>query len=249
MGTDINFYVEKKVRGKWELVPPPKNCRRRWHMKWEDDEYHTHDWVEAEEKRKDGKPYYIDYNDFSWDIGRNYNLFAQLANVRNGSGFAGCDIGDGFSPIDEPRGIPEDASQETKEILEDYHSCSHILLKELLEYPVKDLYTNLRGIIGIYQYVNWRKSPPTWPESWCGGVGGEVLTREQADAYLEENELPPVDPKDISPFGYISGEKNVKVEWSATYYECASMFWDKIVSGMQGQGKPEEVRAVFGFDS
>lgn len=54
------------------------------------------------------------------DIGRNYNLFAILANVRNGRGFAGVKTGDGYEPIDMPRGLPPDVSQTiTKE-----DSCS-----------------------------------------------------------------------------------------------------------------------------
>lgn len=39
---------------------------------------------------------------------RNYDTFAVLANVRNGYGFAGCDTGDGYEPICEPKGFPED---------------------------------------------------------------------------------------------------------------------------------------------
>ena len=39
---------------------------------------------------------------------RDYNSFAVLADVRNGSGFAGVKTGDGWVPIDFPRGLPED---------------------------------------------------------------------------------------------------------------------------------------------
>ena len=39
---------------------------------------------------------------------RNYDTFAVLADVRNGYGFAGCDTGDGFEPISEPKGFPSD---------------------------------------------------------------------------------------------------------------------------------------------
>lgn len=48
------------------------------------------------------------------DIGRNYNLFSILANVRNGVGFAGCKTGEGFEPIAMPRGFPADASPAVK---------------------------------------------------------------------------------------------------------------------------------------
>ena len=41
---------------------------------------------------------------------RNYNLFAILANVRNGTAFAGCKTGEGFNPISNPKGVPSDAS-------------------------------------------------------------------------------------------------------------------------------------------
>lgn len=43
---------------------------------------------------------------------RNYDVFGMLADVRNGSGFAGVDTGDGFVPIDVPRGLPDDLSAE-----------------------------------------------------------------------------------------------------------------------------------------
>jgi hypothetical protein len=48
------------------------------------------------------------------DLGRNYNLFSILADVRNGVGFAGCKAGEGFEPISMPRGFPVDASPSVK---------------------------------------------------------------------------------------------------------------------------------------
>jgi hypothetical protein len=43
---------------------------------------------------------------------RNYDVFAILANVRNGRGFAGVVTGGGFNPIAMPRGLPPDVSPE-----------------------------------------------------------------------------------------------------------------------------------------
>lgn len=40
--------------------------------------------------------------------GRHYDLFSILANVRNGRGCAGVVTGSGFTPIAEPRGLPDD---------------------------------------------------------------------------------------------------------------------------------------------
>ena len=39
---------------------------------------------------------------------RNYNAFAILGNVRNGTGFAGAYTSDGFDPISDERGFPRD---------------------------------------------------------------------------------------------------------------------------------------------
>lgn len=61
---------------------------------------------------------------------RNYSVFAALANVRN--------YNDAITPIAEPRGIPEDASEETKARHGrwgvDAHSASWLSLGEVLEH-------------------------------------------------------------------------------------------------------------------
>lgn len=55
---------------------------------------------------------------------RNYLLFSILANVRN--------YWDKLKPISEPKGIPEDASDDTKKWLEEAdHSFSYLTLEEL----------------------------------------------------------------------------------------------------------------------
>lgn len=43
-----------------------------------------------------------------FDEPRDYMLFGWLANVRNGSGFAGVNIGNAIGPIAMPRGLPPD---------------------------------------------------------------------------------------------------------------------------------------------
>ena len=46
---------------------------------------------------------------------RRYDVFAVMANVRNGRGFAGCILNDGLKVISEPKGLPEDAGIELSE--------------------------------------------------------------------------------------------------------------------------------------
>ena len=43
---------------------------------------------------------------------RSYNTFAMLANVRNGTGFAGVRTSTGFPVIHEPRGLPDDLERD-----------------------------------------------------------------------------------------------------------------------------------------
>ena len=108
MGCDIHFFVEvKQADGSWKSVD-----------EWEVEDGYT----------------YVPYEKAFYN-GRNYDLFAILADVRNGRGFAGCKTGDGFNIIDEPRGLPNDVSSEVKSQAEswdgDGHSHSWFTLAEL----------------------------------------------------------------------------------------------------------------------
>ncbi len=165
---------------------------------------------------------------------RNYNTFAQLAGVRNGRGFAGCDLGAGFIPITEPRGLPEDVSKWLEgesdggdDALGD-HNHSWLLLSELLAYDTTQT-TILRGIISISQYRAWDRV--SQPDSWCGGTSGpgvRVGYPEDADG------------------GNVT---HVRVAWVLTYHDAAYRFWSGFVPKLQALGDPDRVRIVFGFDS
>lgn len=48
---------------------------------------------------------------------RNYDVFAILGNVRNGTGFAGSVTSSGFEPISDNRGIPDDISRGLRDYL------------------------------------------------------------------------------------------------------------------------------------
>ena len=100
MGCDIHSFCEifNETTGKWEktgkIFPNP------WYDK--------------------DKPNKIDEDGYEWNAefihhpirNRNYDLFAMLADVRNGRGFAGIKTGEGFNIISPPKGIPVDASKE-----------------------------------------------------------------------------------------------------------------------------------------
>lgn len=100
MGCDIHIIAEVKKDGVW---------RKNIHKIFKNEFY------EKDEKNKP-KDMQFDFciNEFESNPtnSRNYDWFAILADVRNGRGFAGINTGDGFKVIAEPKGLPDDISNE-----------------------------------------------------------------------------------------------------------------------------------------
>ena len=192
-----------------------------------------------------------DHYDWSeWDLPRNYNLFGILANVRNGWGFAGCDTGDRFKPISEPRGLPDDIStglnrinmgldrRDDKSAWLGDHSFSWLLLSEVLAYDFEQV-TKRRGWVSLEQYRAFKATgePPT---SWSGGASGslvENMTPEQAD--LVTDDMRGVHKRMIY----------VHIEWPQRYRDCVSDEFFAMIEELKKLGDPDKVRLVFGFDS
>lgn len=225
MGCDIHMNIEIKNKdGKWE--------RYNW-----EDEYIVG-------KYDDGEPKY-DWGEIfknPLDINRNYDLFAILANVRNGYGFAGCDTGDGFVPISLPRGLPRDVSDEVKAKSDrwgvDGHSHTFLTLEELLKYNWKARSTKHRGWVSEGEYKTFKEEGK--PESWSGGVSGnmvEHITNEEMDKRLKLK---------------TKGKKTyvTQVEWEETYYDSVSYFVERFLktASKLSTGKGT-VRFVFWFDN
>lgn len=117
MGCDIHTFVEIKSKYKSE----PKE--------WSDGNFYrknTEFSDSAEEGTTSSEPEYWRVSAY---IGRNYTLFALLADVRNY---------DDIEPIDYPRGVPDDCSKACQKELDawgvDSHSHSYFTLTELLDY-------------------------------------------------------------------------------------------------------------------
>ena len=115
---------------------------------------------------------------------RSYALFAMLAGINNTPN-------DGITPIDQPRGIPADASSfYLKETADGGgHSYSYLTLQELLNYDYSkpSIY---EGWVYVADYGKY-KNEGIVPTSWCGGIGGTNvfrLTLEQADEFLDNEE-------------------------------------------------------------
>lgn len=189
----------------------------------------------------------------TYEQNRHYQLFAVLAGVRNGSGFAGVPTGDAVTPIADPRGLPEDfhtiggdhpitKETATKWELErldrwpdEYpnglsrwmgdHSFSWLSGPEMLGW--KPPIITQTGVLSREGYEAWDKV--SRPESYSGGVWGKgVLVVDESD-------------KDSSP-----DWTHIQVRWPAALGDQLGYFFDEVRSLSEEHG---DIRFVFGFDS
>lgn len=138
MGADIHLYIEyKDDKGNWVIDENQKceSCNGTGEHPNEIDDDH-----------KDcGFCYGDGYK--KCDINRSYLLFSILADVRNGYG---------LNPISDPRGIPQDASEEYKKIAnndDDAHSHSYHTVKQIKKYKKQYTGTDDEGYVSIK--IDW----------------------------------------------------------------------------------------------
>lgn len=178
----------------------------------------------------------------SLEIGRNYNLFAILANVRNGFGFAGIETGDGFIPITKPKGIPEDASTEYLKIAEEYHNdgenFSYHTIQDLLDHDWNQR-TQVRGDIDLKTYKKWMENEKSGqPDDWTRLFAGASLSNSQMEELIN------------SGVNHNSTDRvYTSVKWTKTYRECVGeYFFDTILDKLKKIAKDHsKVRIVFFF--
>ena len=170
MGTDINYIFQKKNVDHWETIDGL------------DMDIHFPDeggYVEGD--------YYI---------GRNYLLFAVLAGVRNGYGFAGVYRHEPLQPIAEPRGFPDgikswhhepsytpygygcDEPDENVYLDLGDHSFTWLTSTEILDWFSKEHFIYIHGIVSVEDYHKWDKiSEPNVQASDISGNG--IVTGKQ----------------------------------------------------------------------
>lgn len=233
MGCDIHFYVERRENNRWV------SCD---------------EWVQDPDETNQTVPH-----EKSFYTGRNYDLFAILAGVRNGSGFAGVDTGDGFRPIVAPRGLPDDVTDLVRAVSDncgvDGHSHSHVTVSELLAYDWTQT-TNKRGWVGSVEFERWsrwgRKRGES-PSSWAGGVGGsgvDHITVQEMDRRIGElkAQFPNrAEFEDRLKARY--GSTYCHAQWAITYARAASVFLVDSLTRLMRLGMPDDVRIVFWFDN
>jgi hypothetical protein len=149
MGCDIHIYTEKLVEfennlSKWI------NCDN-----WRYNEYYN-------PKDKDGE---TKMNIHPIYMGRDYELFSVLANVRNYSDDNLC--------ISEPKGLPKDICKITKAEAKrwkgDAHSHSYLTFKEIKDFRAKKYKRKFSGLVSKYdaQLLDEGKG---FPKCWTKGA-------------------------------------------------------------------------------
>jgi hypothetical protein len=169
------------------------------------------------------------------DDSRNYVVFAVLADVRNGYGFAGVPTHQPLKPIAEPRGLPEDRTAGYGDDADGEfgdHSFSWLTLAEIADWPGWDQTLHEEGWIRREQYAAWLEHPGVPRGGWSGGVSGRSVVHADHAA----NQFP-------------DGWTHVNVSWTRPLREPCATFLAWLDYAKAKVGDEREGRVVFGFDS
>ena len=186
---------------------------------------------------------------------RNYDLFAILADVRNGYGFAGLDTGEGFNVIAKPRGLPNDISPNVAELAEwtfdeNYQTASWLTLAEIQAFDWGQT-TVKRGYVNGPEYAEWSRSKrEDDPPGYCA-LPGPTMTIVTEPGMLEAvNVIKGDDPPKVWKPKIKKDLEDIycHVSWEVTYRDTAGTFITHTLPRMQKLGKSDDIRCVFWFD-
>jgi hypothetical protein len=205
MGSDIHLRLEVMRDGAWTGVPIERP-----------------DWRENGDTRPDPE-------------GRNYSVFALLADVRNGSGFAGCKI---FDPIEAPlawRGLPDGVDPEGSPWLGE-HSFTWATVAELKALDW-DMVFHEYGVLSALEYNEWLASGDTAPQSWSGDVDGPGVRKISAESLRADRA-----PDDRNLY--------IRAEWDRrAVAESGFRRWLDTLTEEQLGVPLDRARVLMGFDS
>lgn len=139
MGCDIHLTAEAFVAGSWQKIPD--KVREEGECWYCDDGPAPCFACGGDRRQRD-----------EWYEGRNYTLFAVLADVRNS----------GITPISAARGVPNDCCKAVAQYMarggDDYHNHSWLTLEELIAWPGWDQSSSEVGWVGVAQYKRFLKT-------------------------------------------------------------------------------------------
>ena len=188
---------------------------------------------------------------------RQYNTFAILAGVCNGTNILRMKTGDGYIPISKPRGLPADfqvvdndhpvpfewydwddetRSYPNREISMGDHSHSWLLLSELELYAQKaaTLTTYSEGIVSRAEWERCQLEKSS-PQDWSTYIAGpRVIIATEETAAID------------------TSATYIRMRWQVGYLESSNLL--EIIEALQKirdkhKTTSDQVRYVFGFDS
>lgn len=235
MGCDIHLYVERRVEGVWtpaDMWKPSKHAEDEGRLS-------------------------LDYQDAFYHD-RNYDLFAILADVRNGHGVAGVTTGLGFVPIAEPKGLPDDVSDVLKAESDywdsDGHSHSWHTVADLMAYDWTQTTTHVAEIGGydFWRWEQWSRRQGESPESYAGSISGasiEHISEDEMRAIITQATDGLERDAWESAVRRSTARKVTRIQWEQPYYKCCRRFLSDTLPRLWRLGAPEDVRIVFWFDN
>lgn len=211
MGCDIHFYVERRVDGRWVSADT-----------WTPNKFYTPGEDDGE------RPFEIAHENYFYKD-RNYALFAVLAGVRNRTN---------VTPIAEPRGLPDDVSDEVRAESEAYtgdgHSHSWLTVAELDAHDWTRKIT-FQGCVDAENYTLWKGG--LRPRQYSQGVGGAVVSLATHSSM-----------DDAIRYGFAEHTFTI-VSWEESTDEATRHFRETTMPRLRALGAPEDVRIVFWFDN
>lgn len=232
MGCDIHAAIEVNDGSDWKPVKLPN----RYFGTWKDEPMET----------------------CRLGFDRNYDAFSILANVRNGSGFAGVKTGEGFVPMSDGRGLPNDISEEAREhACTGDHSDTYVTLNDVLAYDWTRT-TQKTGVVSAVVFEDWdrRKAWLRRPTAYCGDISGprvkhvtesemrEIIKEVFGDRHFEKH------AEAVKALSTQYGQYYCQVKWEEPYTHAAGQLWEKWVPLMLKLSREHKaVRMVMNFDS
>ena len=230
MGCDIHITVEvRNAAGAWEALPNPVRdcyfCVRNRRPGDPPGPQADCRWCNGTGKGVE-----------EWYDGRNYALFAILADVRNDEG--------GYRPIAPPRGVPTDASPEYLAEVEawegDGHSHTYHTLAEILAYDW-DAPSFEEGLLSEAGYREMKEKGE--PSMWCGDAFGPDIVK------ISDTEMEMLLAGEYQRKAGVS--YHTRAKWAVSAREYAATFLANMEEARVAAGnvKPEDLRVCCFFDN
>jgi len=179
--------------------------------------------------------------------GRNYDLFAILANVRNGRGFAGIETGSGWPSIAPDRGFPDGFDPDKTLPAANYpergnrymgdHSFTWVSLDELKAFPWDATEACQYGVVTAEEYEQLTVDHAR-PHSYCGAVSGAGIRTYDPDTYRLAKSK-----------GALAAKPYVRMGWPETAREATGDWAGEVIPWLDTLAEGKPLRLVLGFDS